>query len=431
MKRYAAILILSATLGIFLLSGCNGDRDELSRYPKIAIPGYAAKEYYSLTFDKNNEVVYNAVCNLLDDASSMGYTLSDKKADKKSEKFILALKTQQRILELLRSNDDKIASASLRFLQLFSPKYDRKEELVESVLKVRDRGKLVRYERLAALSAMAAKKSPVSEVFLRKSLKDASWLVSRAAYGLINSLENEKVRAMLIARYRTTRVEYEKLLILTSMTGNFSSDVFKFLSKEAFETKNERIKDLILPTLKNARDTAEVLKWVDENYEKLSLEGIAKMVDGADISDDFACAAYLICIRKGWVPDNDFFGMLYQDINTIDAASPDPKNISADDIKRNGNIRSIEKAVIDSKAAGDKWLSFKSEKDAFAKNVCSEIMSEYDAMVKQFSQNVNIVLDKHNVSPEKKKDFNNALLSVFLNKESFNKAVAIFKATEP
>ncbi len=431
MRRYAAILTLSTALGIFLLSGCNGDRDELSRYPKIKIPGYEAKDYYSLLFDKNNEIVYNAVCNLLDDAASMGSTLSDEKADKKSAKFILALNTQQRIVELLQSRDDKIVSASLRFLQLFSPKYDKKEALVERVLKVKNRSKSVRYERLAALSAMASKNSPVRDVFLKKSLKDTSWLVSRAVYGLINSLENDKIRVMLIARYKTTRVEYEKLLILTSMTDNFSSDVFKFFGKVALETKNERIKDLIFRTLKNARDTSEVLKWVNENYEKLSPEEIAKIIDDSNISDDFACALYLVCIRKGWVPDNDFFGMLYENLSIIDAAGPDPETISEDDIKRKSNIRNIEKEILGSKAARDKWLSFKGEKDAFAKNVCSEIMLEYDVMVKQFSEKVNSVLDKHNVPPEKKKDFFNALSSVFINKESFDKAVSLFKATEP
>ncbi|MFA6079537.1 MAG: hypothetical protein WC779_07335, partial [Candidatus Omnitrophota bacterium] len=265
MRRYAAVLSLWAVLVIFLISGCTRDGEELSRYPRIRIPGYEAKDYYGLMFDKNNEIVYNAVCNLIDEAAGMGGLLSDKKADKKSEKFILALNTRQRIVELLHSRDDRIVSASLRFLQLFGPKYAEKDELAGNILKVRNNSKNVRYERLAALSAIAGKDSPVGDKFLKKSLEDASWLVSRAAYKLINSLENEKFRLMLIARYEKTLIEYEKLLILTSMTDNFSSDVFKFFGKAVFETRDKKIKDLIFRSFKNARDISEVLRWVDKN----------------------------------------------------------------------------------------------------------------------------------------------------------------------
>jgi hypothetical protein len=52
-------------------------------------------------------------------------------------------------------------------------------------------------------------------------------------------------------------------------------------------------------------------------------------------------------------------------------------------------------------------------------------------MAEQFSQNVSKVLDRHNVPAEKRKDILKALSSVFINKESFESAVNLFKATEP
>lgn len=429
MRQWIALLTLSTVLFLFLLSGCNGSGGELSRYPKITIPGYADKDYYPLLFDKNNEIVRNAVCNLIDYAAAMGTTLSDEKIDKSSAEFILASNTYKRITELLQSRDGKIVSAALRFLQLFGPNYNKKEELTERLLKVKNRSQNTRYEQLAALDAIASKDSRISDAFLEKSLKDPSWLVSRAAYSLVDSIKNDKIRLMLIAKYGSTDAEYEKLLMLTAMKNDFSSGVFKFLSKEAFETKNEKIKDLILPTLKNARDTAEVLKWADESYERLSPKEIAKINDDEPLYDDFTSALYVVCIKKGWMPDNDFFGKLYQDINLAKSAES-AEDLSEDNIRGRANILNIEKAIMDNQAAVAAWAAFKNEKDMLAKNIAGEIKAEYTVIVSQFSEKVGGILDKYNIGAEKKKEFCDMLPSVFMNEEAFDKAVGLFQITQ-
>ncbi|MDD5680020.1 MAG: hypothetical protein PHI59_02130 [Candidatus Omnitrophica bacterium] len=430
MRKWIALLTLSAALFLFLLSGCNDSGSELSRYPRIAIPGYADKDYYPLLSDKNNEIVRNAVCNLIDHASSMGTLLSDEKTDKNAAEFILASNTYKKITELLQSRDGKIVSASLRFLQLFGPKYNKREELVEYLLKVKNRSQNVRYEQLVALNAIASQASRISDAFLIKSLKDPSWLVSRAAYSLVNTLKNDKIRLMLAAKYGSKAAEYEKLLILTAMKDDFSNDIFKFLSKEVFETKNDKIKDFILSALRNAHDTAEALKWVDENYEKLLPEEIARISDDKPLYDDFTSALYIICIKKGWMPDNGFFGDLYQNINLAKSAGSE-EDLSEDDIRNRANLLNVEKAIMDSQIAGPAWAVFKNEKDMLAKSIAGEIKAEYAVIVNQFSEKAGGILDKYNVGTEKKKEFCDMLPSVFMNEEAFDKAVGLFQITAP
>ncbi|MDD5173963.1 MAG: hypothetical protein PHV48_03970, partial [Candidatus Omnitrophica bacterium] len=354
MRRDSIIMMILVLLILcFIFLGCFENKDDLSRYPKVAIPGYTAKDYYVFLFDKDSELVYNAVCNMIEEADSMGSILSDKKADNKSDRYILASNTYKRMVELLKSRDDRIVSACLRFLQIFGRKYDKKEELIEPVLKIGRRRQNVRYEKLVTLSAIVSKNSPVSDEFLKRSLIDRSWLVSRATYDLIDRLENEKMRSMLSARYALTAAEYEKLLILTSMRHGLSSGIFAFLGKEALETKNVKIKNLILRSLRNARNTFEALEWVDDNYEKLSSGDIKEMRAGTTIDDDFTSLLYGVCIRKGWVPDNDFFMDMYERIYT--PASNAGEYPSEEDIKRRDNVQRLEAEIAGNKMAADKW----------------------------------------------------------------------------
>ena len=430
MKKNGVLLTVLAVLTFCLiLQGCFEGKEELSRYPKITIPGYTAQNYDVFLYDKNNELVYNAVCNLIEDAGSMGSVLSDKKADKKSENFILASNTYKRVVELLKSDDDRIVSACLRFLQIFGSKYDKKEELIGPVLKIGKRKENVRYEQLVTLGVMASRDSSVSDEFLKKLLADRSWLVSRAAYNLVNSLENDGIRLMLIARYASTAAEHEKLLILTSMRDGFSSGVFAFLSREAIETKNKKIKNLIFSSLRNARDTSEVLKWVEENYGKFSSEDIKEMRGSSTIDDDFTSALYGVCIRKGWVPDNDFFADMYERV--FIASNAVGENPSEDDNKRRANVQKLEGEIADNKATADKWQELKAGRDILAKSVYSEVKSEYDVMVAQFKEKMGGILDKHNVDPTKKEEFLGILSSVFMNDKSFDEAVNLFKLLPP
>ena len=430
MRRDSIIMMILVLLILcFIFLGCFENKDDLFRYPKVAIPGYTAKDYYVFLFDKNSELVYNAVCNMIEEADSMGSILSDKKADNKSDKYILASNTYKRMVELLKSRDDRIVSACLRFLQIFGQKYDKKEELIEPVLKIGRRRQNVRYEKLVTLSAIVSKNSPVSNEFLKRSLIDSSWLVSRATYDLIDRLENEKMRSMLSARYALTAAEYEKLLILTSMRHGLSSGIFAFLGKEALETKNVKIKNLILRSLRNARNTFEALEWVDDNYEKLSSGDIKEMRAGTTIDDDFTSLLYGVCIRKGWVPDNDFFMDMYERIYT--PASNAGEYPSEEDIKRRDNVQRLEAEIAGNKMAADKWQEFKNERDILAKSVYSEIKLEYGAMAEQFKGKMGSVLDKHNVDPDRKEEFLGVLSTVFMNDESFDKAANIFKLLPP
>jgi hypothetical protein len=235
---------------------------------------------------------------------------------------------------------------------------------------------------------------------------------------------------MLIARYRATGAESEKLLILTAMRNNASGSVFEFLGAEALATKNQKIRDLILPMLGETKDAAGVLRWVREHHTKLSPKDIAMISDYGILNADFTSALYGRYIQDGWVPDNDFFGRLYE--NTLFAdRGQESADRSPEDIRHSENISNLEKTVLGNKAVAAKWAAYKTDKEKFARSIYSEIKAEYDVMVKQFSEKLERILDAHRVDPEKKKEFFSGLSSAFIDKESFDKAVDLFKLIGP
>ncbi|MGE5197231.1 MAG: hypothetical protein ACM3IL_01855 [Deltaproteobacteria bacterium] len=141
MKRACVILLM---MGLFLIPGC-GPSEDYYRYPFVAIPGYEMKDYYALLSHRQSEIVYNAICNLIGDGASIGQKLSDKKADKNSQEYIISLKVYKKIVELLSYRDAKIQAAGLKFLERMSTQYGSNSEVITQILSVRSGSPNVKY----------------------------------------------------------------------------------------------------------------------------------------------------------------------------------------------------------------------------------------------------------------------------------------------
>lgn len=394
MRKPVVIIVI---INLFLILGCNKE-EEASRYPAIAIPQYSTGDYYRLLSDKNPEIVYNAVCNLSGEAAEIAGVLSDKESDKNSGNYIESTNVFKKILQLLESKDKKIIASSLRFLQLFSTNYDKQSELIEPVLKIKSGSVNVQYEQVIALSRITSKGSKIDDISLRKFLNHESWLVSRAAYSLINSLEDARIRIDLIKKYKSGDNEFEKLLILTALENNFSDYIFEFLAGEMLSTASDKIKTRIFRMLKSAQDKAKVLSWMDKNYEKLTQQDLVSLAGCYGRTyDDFSVSLSIMLIKKGFIPDMDFLKHLSESITEYQ----NKKELSPGEKNELNNMLNIEREILANNILRDKWLSLKPPEPQINK----QMQEEYNNAVDQFTAKSGEIFKKYNLDDEKKKSF--------------------------
>lgn len=390
-------IIIIIVLNLLLIFGCKQE-EEVSRYPAIAIPQYSTEDYYRLLSDKNPEIVYNAVCNLAGEAAEIANVLSNKESDKNSENYINSLNVFKKILQLLESKDKKIIASSLRFLELFSTNYDNCNELIEPILKIKSRSINVQYEQVIALSRVTSRDSKIGEAFLRKFLNHETWLVSRAVYSLVNSLEDSRMRKDLIEKYKSSDNEFEKLLILTALQNNFSDYIFDFLTAEILAAASNKIKMQIFQMLKFARDKSKILDWIDKYYEKLTPQDLVSLAGCYGNSyDDFSISLSILLMKKGFSPDNDFLKHLYDSITEY----KDKKELSTQEKNELENMFKLEQEILANNVLKDMWLSLKPPESQINK----QMQEEYNNAVDQFVAQSDGIFKKYNLDDQKKQSF--------------------------
>ena len=416
-------LVIVTGIILLLLSGCR--QEEFSRYPSITVPAYSRGDYYRMLSDRNPEIVYNAVCNLSRDAGEIGEALSHGKAAGNSKEYSDALAAYQKISQLLLSGNDKVVSAGLRFLQLFSEKYPQKKELLEPVLKIRSASSDVQFEQLALLNMIVSPGTKIDRSVLGKSLNSRSWLVSREAYALVNALEDYTLRMDLVRKYAGTNDEMEKLLIIGALQNNFSDDILEFLGKEALSAKSAKIKDSIFGILSQAADKDRVLVWVDRNYGRFSKKDIETLLSlyGDSAGNDFAGGLVNIFIKKGLVLKEDLMrSLLNQMISAQSDTSPDTGK------KRKDNLARIEKEIVSRDDLRDAWTALKNEKEIKDQRIAQinrEIKDQFNESMGRFTSNARPILEKYNVDNKK---IENYLKGFDKAQQDFNAAVTDFDA---
>ncbi len=401
------MIIFTCAAAVFL-AGCDGQDEGFTRYPSVSIPQYDMADYFKLLLSDRPEIVYNAVCNLQDHVSTVESALSNEKADKNSRDFILSRAILTQITYLVQSRDVNVASASIRFLHLYAKRGGPNEKLVRELLAVRSRNKNVLYERLAALFWAASPGSRIDDKFLRDSLRDPSWVVSRTTYLLINRLERDTFRRELIGRYRAARDETEKLLIFVALTNNFSDKEFAFLARELLSTKSRKIKKAIFNILENARDKEAVLAWLGTHYEKLSKDDIEDLAQtySSWASSAFRVSLFRVLLKKGFVPKEDRMRSWADTVREYREKKTVPEKEKA----FNDELVKLDQDLMANEALREAWRSQK-EEDA-AKTIDPQLQAEHDKAVDQFVAQMNTLLAKYNLNEEQKKEYLDALSSV-------------------
>ena len=120
MKKLIINISITALLVVGIIFGINSCGDSpFADFHKISIPEYTDTDYIKLIDNKNDDIAYNAISNLIDNANEYGKILS---ADTISDtlKYNTAKEAYSKVKLQLTSNDEWVLCAAIRFLTSFS-----------------------------------------------------------------------------------------------------------------------------------------------------------------------------------------------------------------------------------------------------------------------------------------------------------------------
>ena len=179
--------------------------------------------------------------------------------------------------------------------------------MIKALVNIESSDPHVQFEQLHALTKLCDTSSLIDYNFLEKYIKSDSWLVANASYALVNQVENKEARLILIKKYKSTLLEFEKLLILRGLANNYSGPTFKLFKAELTAGESTKILSFVIENLKNAEDPNTVYTWVDKYYNSMPdsiVDAIAKECM-RDIEGEFSSTLYIKFLNWGYNPNRN------------------------------------------------------------------------------------------------------------------------------
>ncbi len=306
--RYGLLLLIFIS---FFIISCKEGNEEIFNYPFTTIPEYTALDYYNLLSINNNEIKYNSICNLFYYSNELSNKYYDVSSDKNSKEYLLSKDIYEKIKnDLNKSNDRMIIAASLKFLQEFMH-LDDYNEIKKLALKIKNNSFIVNYELENILLLTSDNKNKIDKKIIEKFLNNRSWVISKKAHLLINKSEDEELRNGLLKKYDKIKNEYDKLLILTAFSDNYSYDVFDKIFIKEINGENLKIKSFIFKIINNCKEQGKVNEWIINNNRSLKKDDLEKIANSyKDLSDNSSIDLVIKLIKDGFEPDN----VLYENL---------------------------------------------------------------------------------------------------------------------
>ncbi len=406
-NRFPIILFagIAALFAMSSISGCAKKiihEDAVIRYQSVSIPSYDKPDYELQLESKNDEVKYNAICNLIPDAPEYAKVLSrglsekaspddastddaspddaspdDASPDDDSEnrnKHNTAMRVFNTILEGLESGNNGIKAASLIFIQEFHSKYERKEELRGPVLKIKTRNFKVQYEQLRTLILMSDSLQSVDSDLINGFLNSRSWLIRSMAYRLLSNLDSFDFQERLVKEYGNTKEEFDKLLIIQAFRKGYGEPAFGLFKGELASSKNKMIRNAIADILKKHKDNTAVIDWIIDMNRNMDDETLERIFQSylADIIDPGGAGFFEQMIRSGqerlmgFIDREKLFFWLFLALQ----APENPKDLA-----------DLRMAVENSQSLKPAWLEYKDK--ALKEQLLEKEKKEKDEQIKK------------------------------------------------
>jgi len=262
--------------------------DALIRYQKVNIPGFDKSDYERLLNSSNDEVKYNAICNLILYAPNYAEILTKNSFEKVPPEELSAIKDKIKkaklvfdtISALLNSPNESIKAASLIFITKFSSNYPNKEELLRLVENVKAKDIRTQYEQLHSLIELSDSKKSIEPDLINGFLNSRSWLIRSMNYLLLGEIPSDNYHKRLVKEYRNTIDEFDKLLIIHAFSKGFDTEVFDLLKEELVTNQNQRIRSQIASIFKMNKDDTAVIKWMISDHMSIDDETLKAILNG-------------------------------------------------------------------------------------------------------------------------------------------------------
>jgi hypothetical protein len=397
--------VLTAILFLLGLPGCHGN--EMLEHHFVKIPGYQSADYLKMLDDPDADVVYNAICNLTLQAGQFGTILSaDTIQD--SVNYKLSKQAFDKISSLLSSCDEWVVCAAIRFVGQFGQLYNHDKEVINKLLTVKKLTKSTKLELIYAYNCINKEKEEELQPQFQKFLNEKNWLVSRYAFSLV--VNNSFLTQQLIAKYKITSLEYEKLLILQAIGKDYNDDVWNFLSSEYLVSKNKRIKEYIVQMFGNASDSNKVYQWVKTNIEEIKKDSSVIVEYYAPQAENWLASRILVLlIEQGVNPasvlNEDQKPMLFTELYSKLFNFESQCDLNAEDVQKHQNLLDVETSL--QKYFLADWQDYRQSQQKVS--LPAEFVAEHNKRLKMFFDETRSLFDKYNVDPKKKDEYLKAL----------------------
>jgi hypothetical protein len=360
-------LVLLLLVGIPEMSGCAKKSliadETMIRCQAVNIPCYKKSDYERLLNSNNDEVRYNAICNLVpyareyakaamknqpEDTPAKGPSETEDRA--KVEKHVFDVISSQ-----LNSQNESIKAASLVFIDEFSAEYQDKGRLWTLVVNVKTRNIRTQYEQLRILTKLCDSEQQIAPELINGFLDSRSWLIKSMTYVLLGSIASDNFHKRLIAEYRRAKEEFDKILIIHAFSKGFGADVFALLTEELVATENARIREHCAGVLKMYRDETAVSEWLVANHKLIDDDTLKAILAGyyCDLASPKGRSFFVRVLRSGQerviglIDQELFFQELYEGLANQESAD---------------NLGEVEAAVAGLDSLGKSWIEYREKR---------------------------------------------------------------------
>lgn len=413
---FKTILIVLCTIAIIPLMspGCKDDKMNVGYY-SIDIPGYEEADYLNMLNSPNEEMQYNAICELTMNKDYDKVLTSDSL--KGTAKYDSALLVYQKIVPFMQSQNSWVSSAAIRFISSFE--YNR-QEFLDFVLKNNNPSLNVQLEMIMDIIDDTTKNQSLLNQKISFLQQQPSWLLQNGSY-LIMGIKDSLSELQLIQSYNASKEEYKRLLILEVLKNHMTDTVFHFLTNEWSTTNNERIKKIIFESLPEAKNQQLVVEWFAKHIDllELNMKEIINSLSDKEINGKLIALA----LHHGWKPaslptkstspEYDGKPLLYVNLFENKYAEYSTDSVK---IKLTAAGKVVEEALLKDPQLKNEWLAF--EKKMLKYPLPQEFMRQHQMLTDSYLKQSAALFQQYKIDT--------AISNQFL-KETDNRAKQLFK----
>lgn len=376
-------------------------------YHSVAIPGYTTEEYYQMLYWPDEEIQYNAICDLFY-SSDKGLLVTDSL--KETPAYKLEMKIYKKIFSMMDAKNSWISSAAIRYIGKFEYNSSAFQQYA-----LRNNNPSVNVQ--LAISSVWDEKD-IDTVLLAPLLKQKvkfcfshpSWLIKQCAYGYILPATAHGYETDFMQQYASAAEKYKKLQLLDILKMHLCDTAFDFLSSTYLTEKDTSLKKIILLSLPQAINKAQALNWFMQH--KNETEIVLTKGDFYNYGKAFYYDLVLFALQQGWNPENVpiysngkitgplLFYLLFEDKYSYEYIREHPNDTQPPQTE---NFKKIEQYLLGNSRLKPMWLKYESEHLQFA--LPAQLVKEHQQLTEKYVAAIKVLFTNNNLDSAAYKDF--------------------------